>query len=193
MALIRHLTGRRSKVQSQPVRVLPPAVPVVDLDDLKAHVGLLPAEVDYDAILTRYEASAVANLDGWRGRLGRCIQRQAWRQEFSGCGMLRLALPDVIEAEASLIVAGVEHLTPLYLGADAVGSYVHVPGPQRCRLRVTYTCELPRDALPAVQQAVRMMVGHRFLYREGAPSPGVKTTFDSAIDDLIRPLRPVRI
>lgn len=150
-----------------PVVITPPSGPLVPLSDLKQHLRVL--HDDDDALIMSYEAAAVSWLDGYSGVLGRAIQSQVWREAFPGWGCLRLALPDVSAVTVTYNDAnGVAQIV-----ADATfrgeGSVVIVDatGPADATdIAVQYTCALPAGDLPAIVQAVKMLVGHWYVRRE---------------------------
>lgn len=82
-----------------PVRTVPPAVPVVTLDEIKQmlHVD----HSDDDHLLTGLLAAAHNHLDGFTGILGRALINQTWRQDFKdfSCGPLFLPLLPVTKAD----------------------------------------------------------------------------------------------
>jgi uncharacterized phiE125 gp8 family phage protein len=174
-----------------PVRITPPALPVVDLNDLKAHLRVMHS--DEDALIHSMQNAAVAHLDGYHGILGRCIMPQTWRETFTGWGDLRLALPDVTEATVTYLDAeGDEQpADEAELRHDALGSYVTASGPQTDRVTVTYDCAIPESALPAVQAAVKLLVGHWYENREGVVMGSAPASIPLAFDALLSPVRRV--
>ena len=59
------------------IRVTPPTVPVVTLQDMKEHLRVL--HDDEDMLIQSLTDAAVSWMDGWDGVLGRCIMPQTWR------------------------------------------------------------------------------------------------------------------
>lgn len=173
-----------------PVRVTPPDLPVVELQALKDHLRVV--HNDEDSLIASLEAQAVAHLDGYRGILGRCIMPQTWRETFGHWGNLRLALPDVTEATVTYLdAAGDEHPAEASeLHHDALGAYVVASGPQASRVIVTYDCELPADALPTVQAAVKLHVAMNYEDREGGDAAR-RASFERAFQAQIACLRRV--
>jgi hypothetical protein len=142
-----------------PVLVTGPTVPVVSTADLKAHLRVDHA--DEDALIASLHDAAVAHLDGWRGVLGRAIRAQTWRVSVYGPGPHLLPMPDVtavtatanadpVEVEQALTVRGVEVTLP----AGTEGA------------TITFTCEMPSQLRPAVEAAVKLLVGHWYAHRE---------------------------
>lgn len=160
------------------IRTVAPSEPVVSLTDIKAHLRV--DHDDEDTSIEAMEAAAVAHLDGYRGILGRCIRRQKWRQDFTCGGTHRLALPDVLAVAVTAGGEPVEH----ELVRDGIGWAVLASGP----VSVEMECALPEDALPAVQHAVRLLVGHWYANRETV-APGSMTDIPMAFRALIASLR----
>lgn len=164
-----------------PVRTTPPQGPVVSTADLRAHLRV--DGTDEDELIAALEKSAVAMLDGYRGRLGRCILEQQWSVTFGEAGTFRLPLPDVFE-----VVAENPSGDPVVatLAQDAIGSVVTITAPAM----VTMTAKLPEDALDTVRIAVKMLVGHWFENREavtsGASDTALPLTFRSLVGTISR-------
>ncbi len=157
-----------------PVRVTAPVGPVVSLDDLKEHL-----RVDHDAddaLITAYEAAAMAYLDGWRGRLGRCILSQQWAVTYEEAGTYRLPFPDVSAVSA---VDADEAAIDVTLTHDATGSWVEIASAGT----VTMTAALPDDALGTVVMAIKLLVGHWYANRESVVAGSV-TNLPLAFDAL---------
>jgi len=77
----------------RPFRVQAPFGDVVALDDLRDHCRQIGAE--HDAKITAAAAAAVDYLDGYSGRLGRCILEQKWAFPLTSTGQtVRLPFPD---------------------------------------------------------------------------------------------------
>ena len=168
-----------------PVLVTPPTAEPVTLPDMKAHLRV--DHDDEDELISLLIDGATAHLDGWRGVLGRAILPQTWAQEWTCPGPYRLALPDaadlVVTVDGTPTVDFTTELTPLGLVVT-----VETSGDLT---RVEYACALPDDLLPAVQVAVKLLVGHWYATREtvGQSMEALPLAFDA----LIAPLRRVRI
>jgi uncharacterized phiE125 gp8 family phage protein len=165
-----------------------PTQRVVETAALMAHLRV--TSDDERALVEAMEQAAVAHLDGWRGILGRAIRPQTWKQEFTGWGTLRLAMPDVsaitvtgLDADGGEVTA-----TRADLRADCLGPYVLTEGPAVDRVFVQFTCGLPVQQLPAVQAAVKMIVGHWFDNRS-AVIEGAMTEVPMAATALIGAMR----
>lgn len=73
----------------------------VTLEDVKAHLNILPSNTDDDAALTLYIHAATAHLDGKDGILQRCLKPQTWEltyDEFPSAEIL-LPLPPLISVD----------------------------------------------------------------------------------------------
>lgn len=150
-----------------PVRVTPPAGPVVLLPDLKQHLRVL--HDDDDDLIVSYEAAAVSWLDGYSGVLGRAIQSQQWQETFSGWGCMRLAMSDVTAVTVTYRDADgiTQTVADATFRADGSVVIVAATGPAEATdIAVRYTCMLPAGDLPAVVQAIKMLVGHWYVRRE---------------------------
>jgi hypothetical protein len=77
----------------RPIRVEAPVGDVVTLDDLRDHCREIDGE--HDAKIAAAGKAAVAYLDGYSGRLGRCILQQKWAFPLGTLGqMVSLPFPD---------------------------------------------------------------------------------------------------
>lgn len=86
-----------------PWRKIAPAVAPVGLQDFKEHLKVTSSHED--ALIASYLEAATAYLDGWAGRLGRCLISQTWVQPFGGWPVDRqFALPFPQIASTGLIV-----------------------------------------------------------------------------------------
>lgn len=172
--------------------VTPPTEPVVELEDLKAYLRV--TSDDEDSLIESLEQAAVAHLDGWSGVLGRAIRPQTWQQEFCGWGNLRLAMPDA----SDIVVSGLDTeggdvvATQADLRVDRGGQYVIADGPSAERVFVQFDCGLSEAEIPAVQQAVKLIVGHWFENRS-AVSDGPMTEVPMAAAALVRRLSRIHI
>lgn len=77
--------------------VTAPTAELVTLADAKAHLRL-DGIADHDARIQEYLDSAVAELDGYAGILGRALASQVWRLYLPAfpAGAIRLPLPPLI-------------------------------------------------------------------------------------------------
>lgn len=162
-----------------PVRVVPPATPVVELAALKAHLRV--DGNDDDELITAYEQAAVAHLDGYRGALGRCIISQGWAVTYGQAGTYRLPMQDVVSAKFGADV-------DLDIARDHLGAVVTIPAAGT----VTMTCALPPDALAVARMAVRLLVGHWYEHRAGVVTGTIATSLPLSVGALVDQLRQVR-
>lgn len=170
-----------------PVPVTGPAGPVVAIDDLRAHLRV--DQIDEDALIISLEAAAVAYLDGYRGILGRAINEQVWKQDFANGDPLRLALPDVTSIDATALdLGGDEVQVETALLEDAEGAYVIASG-DYASISIEYTCALPARQRPAVEAAIKMLVGHWYANREAVLVGTNSAPLPMAVDALLAPLR----
>ncbi|MBB4207278.1 head-tail connector protein [Roseinatronobacter bogoriensis] len=167
-----------------PIRVTPPAGPVVPLPDLKAHLRVVGNHDDVH--IAALEAAAVAHLDGWRGALGRCILEQAWQVSYPGAGVWRLPFPDVTAVTA---VDGAGDPVDAALSHDALGSRVEIGE----AAVVTLTAALPDDALPAIDVAIKLLVQHWYDNGTAVVTGTIATELPLAFSALIGPLRWIRV
>lgn len=63
-----------------PVRTVAPAVPLLTIEDVKAHLRVNHA--DEDALISGLIDAAAAHLDGYSGILGRALVTQTWAVDF---------------------------------------------------------------------------------------------------------------
>lgn len=176
-----------------PVLVTPPLAPVVSLADLKAH--LREDSNDHNTQIEGFQNAAVAYLDGWRGVLGRAINSQVWREDFTGFGDLRLAMPDVTaftvtyrNSSGSMVSA-----SGAVLSGDECGPYVTVDGPSTDLVRVQYTCGLPVELLPIAQSIVKLLVGHWYDNRSTVNIGNIKSELPLTAPALISHIRWRRV
>lgn len=79
----------------RPVLVTPAAEDAASIDEVKDDLQI--RYTDDDDKITRLIKTAIQNLDGYRGILGRCLVNQVWRSDFKCWGEFRLRFPDVSE------------------------------------------------------------------------------------------------
>lgn len=163
-----------------PTIVTPPSDDVVSLAELKAHLRVTHSVED--ALIASLGAAATAYFDGWTGILGRCIMQQTW-QITATAGDVILPFPDVTEASAAY-EAGASVLTP---EIGPCGPVVTLT--EDCI--VTFACAMPARLLPAVQVAVKLLVGHWYQNREAA-GPAMQEA-PMAVDAIVAALRWPRL
>lgn len=163
-----------------PTLITPPASMPVTLLDVKEHLRVDHDEED--ALISGLISAAVAHLDGRAGVLGRCIMPQTWRVSAEA-GDVVLPFPDVTAASVDYGDG------PVVLDVTATASGPCVTLAQAGD--VTFTCAMPAHLLPAVQVAIKLLVGHWYATREtvGQSMEALPLAFDA----LIAPLRRRRI
>lgn len=174
----------------KPIRIGGPVGSPITIEELRMHLDADPNDRSQDLLYQDLAAEAVSKLDGWQGILGRSIMPSEWQEEFDGWGVLRLSLPDVVEANVFWIDgAGEEQpADEVEVLADDGGSLVQATGPAASRVIVRYTAALSEAALPSIRAAIKLYVRHNYDNR-GAADPKVQEYFDRAfmarVDHLI--------
>lgn len=164
-----------------PVRTVAPTVLPLTLAEAKDHL-LVSGETD-DAYIVALVGAATEALDGWEGRLGRCLVTQTWRQDrgaFPSTSGLVLPFPDVasvavVYSDASdveqTLAASAYRLLPTTLG-PTIFLKTDQTWPETYdredAVRITMTCGYgAASAVPAsIKQAMLMMIGAWFANRE---------------------------
>lgn len=166
-----------------PVRVTPPAVLPVSLEEAKAQLRV--EGTDEDGLIEGLIEAAVAHLDGWSGILGRCLINQQWRVDFCAWPsnrILRLPFPDVSAVAVVYMDAdGIERTVSAgsyYRLRDARGAYLQLknaftwPSVETDRpdaVQVTLTAGYGAAAgdVPAdIRHAIKLLVGAWYENRE---------------------------
>lgn len=192
----------------RPVRVTPPAAPLVTLEEAKAQCRVDDGEED--GLIQRLIATATAHLDGWSGILGRCLVNQEWRQGLSGWpsgGGVYLPFPDVSAAQvAYLDEAGEEQ--PLdagrvQLAEDTRGAYLRFTGSlpavsreQAAPVQVTFTAgygPAAEDVPEGIRHAALLLIGHWHEARQAVVTGTIATEMPLAVKDLLAPHMRVRV
>lgn len=168
-----------------PRLITPPATLPVTLAEARTHVRY--EDSDQDALLTAQIGAAVAHLDGWSGVLGRCLITQVWEQPLAGwpaCGIITLPFPDCTSVQAHWTDAvGDEQAltsTPFDSPVEAIrGTAVRLAtdfsapaladilAPLAVRFTAGYGTAAD-DVPPALRQAILLIVGDLFRFRETA-------------------------
>lgn len=148
-----------------PFRVEAPADVLLPIADLREAVR---AETDeQDTLIENAGKAAVVRLDGFTGRLGRCILDQKWALPLAaGQDIVDLPFPDCREFQVEALEGGtwsnVGGVAIQYF--DCQVSLTDVPE-DGTGLHLTFRCgwESAEDVPEDIKQAVRMLVAH--LYR----------------------------
>lgn len=164
----------------QPVRLAPPAVLPVTVDEAKLH---LRVDVDDDdALIERLLATATQLLDGYGGLLGKAIISQEWEEDVSGwtAGGLPLCVRPVQSVGSLSVVdeddATVEDIDLGLYRADVARGLLtpkadtSIPGLSTGqRLLVRYTAGYgagPESVPEPIRQAILLLVGAWYENRE---------------------------
>ncbi|MGH1579074.1 head-tail connector protein [Planktotalea sp.] len=183
----------------RPVLVIPPEAPLVALSGPDGLQAQCRVDVDEegasaeDGLLQAFERSAVSYLDGYSGKLGRCILKQKWALPLSdGSHAIFLPFPDCrdfsierLDSEGNW--SDVEGVS-IQVGNDAA-VFTDLPS-DRTGLHLTCFAgwETSNDVPESLKQAVRMMVAHWFLHRETVTPMGNAQHLPMAAQALIAPL-----
>lgn len=195
------------------VLITPPTVPVVTLEEAKAHLRVDHA--DDDALIGGMIAAAVGHLDpagsGW---LGRALRPQTWelRLDAFPCGPIHIPYPPLISVESvkyddadgveRTATVGIDYrvlsggawksrLEPIYGGSWPSARCDHEA------VRVRYVgghapaAGATPDVLPfQIKAAVLLMVGDLFAFRETVATGGpAKVPVSATVDALLSTLR----
>lgn len=194
----------------KPVRVTPPAVPLLSLEEAKVHCRI-DAD-DEDGLIEGLIAAATDHLDGWSGILGRCLVNQQWQIGLFGWPSARevhLPFPDV--SEAAVVYRDAEgdeqpvDSNEFDVVEDWGGSYVRFSGsfapPSLFRgavapVKVSFTAgygPAAEDVPEAIRQAALLLVGHWYDNRQATIVGTNAAEVPLAVDALLAPYRLVRI
>lgn len=174
----------------RPFLITPPAdTPVVPLSDLARFVRDTSGEEDDQ--LSASERAAVGMLDGWHGRLGRCILVQTWGVEVAEAPS-DLPYPFGADAELGFAQRVGGDWVPVS-GGSVSGGGLRVmvdelpsgDGP----FAVTFTSgwARPQDVPDPLRQAIKMMTAYLFDHRDGMGAAKSMTGLPPAVEALIRP------
>ncbi|MGU3577091.1 head-tail connector protein [Brucellaceae bacterium C25G] len=190
----------------KPIRVTPPKVKPVTLDELKE-----AARVDFtddNRILEAYLDAAIDHLDGWSGVLGRAIIDQEWQINASVWPSYGIVLPfgDVSAATIKYVgVSGDELTLPdsaYEVVETATGSMLRfrrdfdrpaLAGDRSDAVHITFTTGYGADASkvpPSIKVAIMLLATHWYENREATSGIDVRK-LPLAVDALITPHRRV--
>ncbi|MDI6834513.1 MAG: head-tail connector protein [Rhizobiaceae bacterium] len=193
----------------RPVRITPPAVSPVSIDEARAHCRV--DSDDDDAVISALIDAAVSHLDGWSGVLGRCLIHQDWRISFGdwpACRFMRLPLPDVSAAmvkyfdsdnveqtvSASLFTSIEDERGTVVRFGDNL-TFPSVYDDRSDGVRVEFTAgygAAATDVPPAIRTAILLMVAHWYNNRE-ASAEGPQSEIPFGVSALIAPFRRVGV
>ncbi|WP_107495639.1 head-tail connector protein [Thalassobius sp. I31.1] len=177
----------------RPFRLSPPATPLVafdGVDGLGQHCRL--DTEDQKALVEAFERAAVDYLDGYTGRLGRCILRQKWAYPVSRFrNVLMLPFPDCREF-------AIERREPdgTLVSVDAeivqVGDCIDLTTLPELSGEILLTFwagwETEADVPASLKQAVRFLVADWFENRPGVATGERVTELPFAVTAMIGPL-----
>ncbi len=175
----------------RPFRVEAPQGALVPVEELRQQVR---ADTDeQDSLIEAYERSAVDFLDGYTGRLGRCILRQKWALPLIGNPeAVFLPFPDCREFAIERLddrggwapVTGVtvtrmeDYALLMDLPGDRTGLHL------TCRAGWATAEDVPDN----LKQAVRLLVAHWFDNRAAVTTGQAAHQVPMAVDAMIAPL-----
>lgn len=151
-------------MRAAPFQITPPDGPLIPTTDLRGVVRMETDERDGD--IEAALSGAVALLDGYRGRLGRCILAQRWALPLVGrAEAVLLPFPDCRDPRVERLVdgawvegAGLFHSGQWVALSDMPDDFTGL------HLTVTVGYETPADVPGDIMAAVRLLVAHLFDY-----------------------------
>ncbi len=178
----------------------------ISVADARAHLRVKFSEDD--DLIEAYIQAAVGVLDGWSGRLGRCLINQQWQQSFRGWPpdrIFHLPFPDVSSVIVNYLPENGQNQevsSDCYeLLEGAAGSFVELNGSfSRPKLKpeavapvtLTFTAGygVSGDKVPAaIRHALLMIVGHFYENREDVVVGTIATSLPQSSQILIAPFR----
>jgi len=178
----------------RPFIVTPPVGNLVETADLLPH---LVGNAEDAALITGYQLAAMAYLDGYGGRLGRCLLPQKWAFPlFDAPDTIYLPFPDCRDFKFE------------YLGATGVWTEVIGPTLKICGRTAYAISDLPADTealmltcvagwesaakVPAsIKHAVYMLVGHWYENRAAVDNADAGLQVPLGFEALISPYKNV--
>lgn len=193
----------------KPVLITAPAVPLVSLEEAKAH-----CRVDHDdenAILTGLVTAATSLLDGYSGVLGRALINQTWRVNLCSWPPCRIRLPlspvSAISSIKYFDAANVErtlNAANYALFEDALSPYAgwasnaSLPSlfEREDAIAVEFVAgygDAPEDVPEAIRLAAKLLVGDFYENREASIVGTTAEELPFAVKALIAPFRRVGV
>ncbi len=175
----------------RPFRVEAPQGVLVPVEELRQQVR---ADTDeQDSLIEAYERSAVDYLDGYTGRLGRCILRQKWALQLVGNPEAAfLPFPDCREFSIERLDdqgawSQVDGVTVTRMEDYAL--LMDLPGDQTGLHLTCWAGWSTADDVPDnLKQAVRLLVAHWFDNRAAVTTGQATHRVPMAVDSMIAPL-----
>ena len=178
----------------RPFRVEAPASPLVPLADLRAHGRADTA--DEDALLQGFERAAVAYLDGYTGRLGRCVLRQKWALPLTDQPQaVQLPFPDcrdfkIEQRDAFGVWSEVADVTITQFDDNVL--LTNLPADQSgLHLTCIAGWETVDDVPDSLKQAVQMLVAHWSTHRGAVSQSDAAEGVPFGVAALLQPLTVV--
>jgi len=175
----------------RPILLQAPQGPVIPVGELRDICRVDSSETD--DYLTALEKSAVAWLDGYSGRLGRCILAQRWALPLVGQPeAVSLPFPDcrdfkVEEDDGQGNWSEVHDVTQ-----SKRGDYLFLTGLPEDTSSMAVTCtagwETADDVHDGIKQAIRMMVAHWYDNRPAVATGQTPTEVPLGVEALISPM-----
>jgi uncharacterized phiE125 gp8 family phage protein len=187
-----------------PVLTIAPAVPVLDLAEVKDHLRV--DHSDEDTLIDALIDAATAHVDGYSGVLGRALVTQTWAVEYPTF-MNRLDVP--LAPMQSATVAYYDSLNVLQtlsssvyaVLSDGLGPYISLKYNQQWpqtytrddAVKITWVAgygATAADVPAAIRAAMLLMIGHWYMNRETV-SEKAMAELPMASSALLSPFRRV--
>lgn len=193
----------------KPVLITAPAVPLVSLEEAKAH-----CRVDHDdenAILTGLVTAATSLLDGYSGVLGRALINQTWRVNLCSWPPCRIRLPlspvsaissikyfDAANVERTLNAANYALFEDAQSPYAGWASNASLPSlfEREDAIAVEFVAgygDAPEDVPEAIRLAAKLLVGDFYENREASIVGTTAEELPFAVKALIAPFRRVGV
>ena len=189
-----------------PVRTVAPAVPLLTIDEVKAHLRVDHA--DEDALIYGLIDAAAAHLDGYSGIMGRALITQTWAVDFpTFTNRINVPLGPIqsatIQYYDSLNTQQTLATSVYAVLNDGLGPYVTLRYNQQWpqtytrddAVRITWVAGYgTAAAVPAaIRAAALLLIGHWYEHRSAVNVGNITSTLPFAVDALLAPFRRVHI
>lgn len=168
----------------------PASSELVTLNQAKAHLRVDGG--DDDTYIASLIAAAIAHLDGPRGVLGRCVQRQRWRLGMrDGWDFdLKLPLPHAEDVSAAVVDGGGdEEALAIEVRDCGPWSVVRPVEAVAQPAAVVFTAGVPDDILPSLRMAALLIVGNWYLNREEVVVGATATALPLSAARILAPIK----
>lgn len=187
-----------------PVRTVAPAVPLLTIEDVKAHL-----RVDHageDALIYGLIDAAAAHLDGYSGIMGRALITQTWAVDFpTFTNRINVPLGPIqsatIQYYDSLNTQQTLATSVYAVLSDGLGPYVALKYNQQWpqtytrddAVRITWVAGYgTAAAVPAaIRAAALLLIGHWYANREAVNVGNITSELPIAVAALLAPFRRV--